>query len=234
MDTLVTQAKNIGITIDKKQEEQFALFLKTLQEWNSKLNLTAIRETQDIVTKHFIDSLSLLRYLPKGNIRLVDIGTGAGFPGIPLKIMRPDIELLLLESVGKKCKFLQELVILLDLKSVEIANARAEEVGRHTNYRESYDVATARAVSRLGIIGEYALPLLKVGGLLLAQKDITKENPEDAQNALRLLGGVTESTESISYQEGLSERKILVIKKIEKISDEYPRTIGTPEQKPLS
>ncbi len=232
MDTLVTQAKEIGVVINKEQEEQFSSFLTLLQEWNSKVNLTAIRETEDIITKHFIDSLSLLKYLPKKKIRLVDIGTGAGFPGIPLKIMRPDIELLLLESVGKKCKFLEEASALLNIPNIEIANARAEEVGRHVNYRESYDVATARAVSRLGIIGEYALPLLKVGGILLAQKDITKENPTDAKQALDLIGGVIKSIDDIPYS-GLEQRKIIIIEKTTKTSDDYPRAIGIPEQKPL-
>ena len=203
--------KELNIKLTPEQTELFEIYTKELLIWNENINLTAIRTEEEILLKHFADSLTLLPFIPETAKKLVDIGSGAGFPGIPLAIMRPNIEVTLVESVGKKCKFLEHIKETLSLSNLEIVNARAEEVGMHTDYKGTYDVATARAVTRLLDLTKYALPLLKKDGILLAQKG-TKEDPRENENEIRQLGGKIESIEKIET-ENLKDRVVVVVKK---------------------
>ncbi|MDQ5950113.1 MAG: rRNA (guanine527-N7)-methyltransferase [Patescibacteria group bacterium] len=204
--------KELNIKLTPEQTELFEIYTKELLIWNENINLTAIRTEEEILLKHFADSLTLLPFIPETTKKLVDIGSGAGFPGIPLAIMRSDIEVTLVESVGKKCKFLEHIKETLSLSNLEIVNARAEEVGMHTDYKGTYDVATARAVTRLLDLTKYALPLLKKDGILLAQKG-TKEDPRENENEIRQLGGKIESIEKIET-ENLKDRVVVkIIKK---------------------
>lgn len=203
--------KETGLELTKKEISAFSVFLQELLKWNEEINLTAIRTEDEIILKHFVDSLTLLPFIPESTKKLVDIGSGAGFPGIPLAIMRPELEVTLIESIGKKCKFLEHIKETLNLSNLEIVNARAEEVGIHTDYKESYDVATARAVTRLPELVAYAIPLLKKGGVLLAQKG-TKEDLRENEIEIQKMGGKIESIEKIET-ENLKDRVLVIVKK---------------------
>lgn len=194
-----------------KHKSQFSLFASELLKWNEQINLTAITNPKDIETKHFLDSLTLLPFIPVNAKTLVDVGSGAGFPGIPIAIARPDISVTLIESTGKKAKFLEHIVEVLGLKNVEVVCARAEEVAKHPDYSEKYDVGVARAVAKLDKLAGFVLPLLKSGGLFLAQKS-EKENLEESTPALLKFGGKIESIEKIKA-EGLTDRVIAIIRK---------------------
>ncbi len=203
--------KELNIRLTPKQSELFETYTKELLIWNENINLTAIRTEEEILLKHFADSLTLLPFIPEATKKLVDIGSGAGFPGIPLAIMRPEIEVTLIESIGKKCNFLEHIKETLNLSNLEIVNARAEEVGIHTDYKTKYDVATARAVTRLLDLTKYALPLLKKGGILLAQKG-TKEDPHENEMEIEKIGAKIESIKE-TQTENLKDRVVVIIKK---------------------
>lgn len=194
----------------QQHKDKFDQFMKELLEWNEKINLTAITIPSDIESKHFLDSLTLLPFIPEAAKTLVDVGSGAGFPGIPLAIVRPELKVTLIESVGKKARFLEHIVEVLKLTNVEVVYARAEEVGRHPDYSEKFDIATARAVARLDVLGGFVLPLLRKGGIFLAQKS-TKENPIDSTDALKKFGGEIVEIHKIPATE---ERVIIEIKKV--------------------
>lgn len=198
-------------SIYDSHKAQFEAFTDELILWNEKINLTAIHTKEEIKTKHFLDSLTLLPFIPKETKTLVDVGSGAGFPGIPLAIVRPEINVTLIESIGKKAKFLEHVVEILNLKNVEVINARAEEVAKHPDYFESFDVGVARAVARLDKLAPFVLPLVKKGGIFLAQKG-TLENLEESVEALAECGGKIISIEKIET-ESLRDRVIVVIKK---------------------
>lgn len=213
MELKETLQKEIGLNLTEKESGSFSTFLQELMKWNVEINLTAIRTKDEIILKHFTDSLTLLPFLPTEAKKLVDIGSGAGFPGIPLAIMKPNLEVTLIESVGKKCKFLEHIKETLNLSNLEIVNARAEQVGTHPDFEKKYDVATARAVSRLLELTKYALPLLKKGGVLLAQKG-TKEDLSENESEIEKLGGKIERIEKIET-ENLKDRVVVkIIKKI--------------------
>lgn len=206
-----TIKKELGVDLKENEISAFSVFLQELIKWNAEINLTAIRTEDEIILKHFADSLTLLPLIPTNTRKLVDIGSGAGFPGIPLAIMKPEVEVTLIESVGKKCKFLEHIKETLNLSNLEVVNARAEEVGIHTDYKATYDVATARAVTRLLDLTKYALPLLKKDGILLAQKG-TKEDLKENENEIRQLGGKIESIEKIET-ENLKDRVVVIVRK---------------------
>lgn len=219
----------MGIEIGGAERAAFETYLRELTEWNKKTNLTAIEDADDILRKHFLDSLTVARALPEGSISLIDIGSGAGFPGIPLRVVRPDIRLALLEAVGKKAAFLEHMVVKLGLENASVIHARAEDIGRDTLYRESYDVAVARAVAGIGTLAEYALPLVKVGGRLIAQKSA---DAEDGGAAIAELGGKVSETIDIAL-EGVPPRRLIIIEKISSTPDKYPRRAGIPSKRPL-
>ncbi len=232
MDNLRDYATHAHINLSDKELQQFEVLLHELIKWNEITNLTAITTPDEVITKHFIDSLSVAQAIPENAKLLIDIGSGAGFPGIPLKIALPHLHVTLLESVGKKTAFHKHIIKELNLKDIVAVHARAEELGVNHAYRESYDVVTARAVARLQTLAEYALPLLKIGGTLIAQKITSEAEIEDARNALETLGGEIETIVPIEIP-GLPVRHLIVIKKIARTPKEFPRKPGVAKHSPL-
>lgn len=232
-EKLISQAKQLGIKITEKQAVLFQIYMETLVEWNEKLNLTAITEPGGIVEKHFLDSLTpLLACNPKEGGRLLDVGTGAGFPGIPLKIVRPDLQVTLLDGSNKRLRFLGDLCEKLGI-SCERIHKRAEEAGLDKSMRESFDLVTARAVANMRILSEYCLPLVKMKGYFVAMKGPgAKDELAEAQNALRKLGGDKVNVKQISLPTA-GERNLLVIRKLRFTPKEYPRHGGTIIKHPL-
>jgi 16S rRNA (guanine527-N7)-methyltransferase len=232
MDDLVSGAKNVGISLSDKDQAAFSTMLTELKAWNAHTNLTGIKEDTDIIKKHFIDSLSVVQAIPKSTQNLIDIGTGAGFPGLVIAIVRPDIHITLLESVGKKVDYLNHIIQKLQLTNVVALNARAEDIAHTPEYREHFDVAVSRAVAELRTLVEYALPLLKVKGILIAQKNAGTEELDAALSAIKILGASVTNQIPISIPT-LTERQLIVITKNTATLPEYPRRSGQPTKKPL-
>ncbi|MEW5957474.1 MAG: 16S rRNA (guanine(527)-N(7))-methyltransferase RsmG [Chloroflexota bacterium] len=234
--SLLAGVQQFDLTLTQAQLAAFEQYSRELIAWNEKINLTRIVAPAEIVVKHFLDSLSVyqaLADLPAG-FSLIDVGSGAGFPGLPLKIVRPDLQLTLLESTGKKTAFLQHIVDLLNLTNVTVLTARAEEAGRRPEHREHYDVAVARAVSALPVLAEYTLPLVKVGGRVIAQKgqDPAAEIKE-AANALGILGGKLSRIWPVMVPGLEAERHLVIIHKVKPTPRQYPRRPGLPAKKPI-
>lgn len=208
---------------------------RELLEWNQKFNLTAIRDVESIRIKHFLDSLScVLAWKAAPPQRLVDVGTGAGFPGIPLKILYPAMQLTLVESVGKKVKFCRHIVETLGLENVTIVHARAEDLGQKAEHREGYDWAVARAVANLNVLSEYLLPLVKIGGTVLAQKG--ESGPAEAQSAekaMKLLGGKLRKLIPVNLPGVADDRYLLLVDKVAATPPKYPRAAGMATKTPL-
>jgi 16S rRNA (guanine527-N7)-methyltransferase len=232
MDEFVQAASQLHINITTEQQALFALLLSELKLWNEHTNLTAIREDVAIINKHFLDSLTLLPSIPHNTLSLVDIGTGAGFPGIPLAIMKPEMNVVLIESISKKIAFLEHSVKTLKLPNVKIIQGRAEELSQTSELRETFDVATARAVAELRTLVEYTLPFVKVGGVFIAQKSTGTEEAALAEHAIMLLGGKIQKYIPIS-QSTLENRQLIIISKIKTTPKEYPRGFGLAMRKPL-
>ena len=234
MEDFKIAAGSMGIDLSPGQITQFEIYYQSLGDWNERVNLTSITERAEVFTKHFLDSLSCLIALPKLPKHVVDVGAGAGFPGLALKIAQPHIQLTLVESTGKKVKFLRFMVEELALENVTVLHNRAEEVGRKPAHRGRYDLALARAVAGLPVLAEYMLPLLKKGGLMLAQKG---RDPGDevraAANALGILGGVHRRTLSVAVPNLKAERHLVLVKKMKETPKQYPRRAGTPAKKPI-
>jgi 16S rRNA (guanine527-N7)-methyltransferase len=236
MDQLVSEARRLfGIHLTGRQMVALMTYERDLLAWNEKFNLSAIRDAEGIRTKHFLDSFScILAWKEKPPRRLIDIGTGAGFPGITLKILYPSMRLTLVESVGKKANFCRHLVETLKLESVEVITARAEEVGRMPGHREGYDWAVARAVANLPVLVEYLLPLVQVGGAMLAQKG--QSGPAEthkAEKALKILGGSIRQLIPVILPGVADERFLVVVDKVAATPAQYPRKSGIPAKKPL-
>ena len=208
---------------------------RELLDWNQKFNLTAIRDVESIRTKHFLDSFSCVQaWKANPPLRLVDVGTGAGFPGLPLKIIYPNMHVTLVESVGKKAMFCQHIVSKLGLEGVEVINARAEEVGKNPAHRESYDWGLARAVANLNVLSEYLLPLVKVGGIVLAQKG--ESGPAEAQSAekaMKILGGKLKQLIPVNLPGVADDRYLVLVDKVAATPPKYPRTAGMAAKMPL-
>ena len=237
MDTLLTAgASHFGLTLSEAQLHAFENYYRELAAWNENINLTRIIEPDDVAIKHFLDSLSIVPALPQRNkpLSIIDVGSGAGFPGIPLRIAIPEVKVTLLESTAKKTNFLQHVVNTLELESVRVITARAEEAGQQPEHRERYDVAVARAVSRLSVLAEYMLPLVKVGGYVIAQKG---QNPaeeiEAARSALRILGGQLIKVQPVAVPGLDGERHLVIIKKTKPTPKLYPRRPGLPNKESL-
>jgi 16S rRNA (guanine527-N7)-methyltransferase len=224
-----------GLHLTTRQLAAFASYERELLAWNEKFNLTAIREVEGVRTKHFLDSLSCLLVMGGASpARLVDIGTGAGFPGIPLKLVFPAMQLTLVDSVGKKTEFCRHMVEVLELDRVEVLTARAEELGLQKSHRESYDWGIGRAVAALPVLVEYLLPLLKVGGSMLAQKG--ESGPAEAHaagRAIQVLGGSLRLVQKLNLPGIGEDRYLVVVDKTAATPPGYPRRVGLAAKKPL-
>lgn len=212
--------------------EKFENFNKILTEFNQKYNLTAISDQKEVYIKHFFDSIQPQKYFPAG-AKVVEIGSGGGFPSVPLKIVRDDLSFTLIESTGKKCEYLKHVVDKLGFDCVQVLNIRAEDGGRDKNLREKFDISTARAVARLNTLCEYCLPFVKIGGRFIAYKGDAEEEIEEAQNAIKTLGGEIEKVEKYDLPEGFGKRTVIVIKKVKSTPEKYPRGRGLERKKPL-
>ncbi len=236
MDSLIHDALSLfDVHLNARQIMMLTNYERELLDWNQKFNLTAIRDVESIRTKHFLDSYScVLAWKENPPLRLVDIGTGAGFPGIPLKIIYPNMHLTLVESVGKKAIFCQHVVRVLELKDVEIIQSRAEDFGQKPGHRESYDWAVARAVANLNVLSEYLLPLVKVGGNMLAQKgEIAHAEAQSAEKAMEVLGGKLKQLIPVQLPGITEERYLVVVGKVAATPKNYPRKAGIPTKTPL-
>ena len=236
MEELVQAAQQLfGIHLSGRQVAALATFENELLAWNQKFNLTAIRDSKGIRIKHFLDSFScILAWKENPPMRLIDVGTGAGFPGIPLKILYPAMQLTLVESVGKKAAFCRHAVDALKLDNVDVITGRAEQLGQMPAQRESYDWAVARAVANLPVLAEYLLPLVRVGGKMLAQKG--HSGPVEAHNAefaLKLLGGQIRQLLPVTLPGVAEERYLVVVDKVAATPPQYPRKPGFPAKNPL-
>ena len=231
-EELEIAAKQIEIELTKKQIEKYYNYMNLLLEWNEKINLTAIIEPREIILKHFVDSLTIAKYI-KDDEKLIDVGTGAGFPGIPLSIVKENTDIVLLDSLNKRINFLEEVKENLKLENIITIHGRAEEFGKNKNEREKYDIATSRAVAPLNILLEYLLPLVKVGGKAICMKGSNIEEIENARNALEILGGKIEKIEEITLPNSDIKRNIIIVKKVKNTPLKYPRKPGTPSKEPI-
>lgn len=232
---LAIEAKKFNITLSETQQTQFDAYLKLLLDWNKRLNLTAVRDPHAIQIRHFLDALSCSVVTGGLNGRsLIDVGTGAGFPGLPLKILYPDLQLTLTDSVAKKTRFLEAVVAELALDKVTVLAERAETLGQQPDHRQQYDWAAARGVVEMRALAEYLLPLCKIGGHMLAQKGgSAARETETAQHAFQILGGGTASIHSIQLPETEAPHYLVVVEKVEETSTTYPRRPGMPGKRPL-
>ncbi len=236
MEKLVQDARQLfGIHLTGRQVVALMTYERALLEWNDKVNLTAIRDVEGIHTKHFLDSFSCeqaWKGIPP--VSLIDVGTGAGFPGIPLKILYPAMRLTLVESVGKKANFCRHVVDLLKLENVEVITARAEELGQMAAHREKYEWAVARAVANLPVLVEYLLPLVHLGGCMLAQKgESAPAEVHRAERAMKILGGRLRQLLPVNLPGVVDDRYLVIVDKVAATPREYPRHPGEPAKKPL-
>ena len=228
--------KELGITLDENQKKQFTDFYEYLVEKNKVMNLTGITEFQEVLIKHFLESLACVKAVDMSRIkRIMDIGTGAGFPGVPLKIAFPHLEACLLDSLKKRVNFLEETFQMLKLENITAIHGRAEEYAKNKQYRETYDLCVSRAVSNLATLSEYCLPYVKTGGYFISYKSGTvQEEVEQAQKAVKILGGKIQDVVYFQLPDSEIQRSLVVIEKIKATPGRYPRKAGTPLKEPLS
>ena len=224
----------LELKLDDEKIKQFYDYMNLLTEWNKKINLTAITEPKEIILKHFIDSLTISKYLDEKST-LIDVGTGAGFPGIPLKILREDIEVTLVDSLNKRVVFLEDVIKNLKLKNIRAIHGRAEEIGRNNEYREKFDYVTSRAVANIATLSEYLIPLVKEKGKCICMKgpDIAEEL-ENGKKAISVLGGKIIKKEEFDLPLTDIKRTILVIEKIKNTPQKFPRKAGIPSKEPIT
>ena len=227
------ELEKINLKIEKEEVKKFYEYMKMLIEWNKKINLTAINDEKEIIIKHFIDSLTISKYIENAE-RMVDVGTGAGFPGIPIKIINKDLEVVMVDSLNKRINFLNEVIEKLELKNIKAIHARAEDLGKDKKYREKFDVVTSRAVANMTVLVEYLLPLTKKEGKCICMKGSEIEDElENAKYAIKLLGGKVDKVEKIEISDEHMGRNIILINKQENTPNQYPRKAGIPLKKPL-
>ncbi len=230
-------AAQLGLDMSEKTADRFETYARLLVEWNEKINLTAITEGKDIVTKHFLDSLTLpvCCGLDMENAGMIDVGTGAGFPGLAVKLLCPSLHLTLLDSLAKRLKFLEAVAAEVDAQDVAFCHARAEDGGRDKKLREQFDIATARAVANLSVLAEYCLPFVKVGGVFAALKGpMAEEELQSAAGAIETLGGKLRTVQDVTIPFAQLSHKIVLIDKVRPTPKQYPRKAGTPAKKPLT
>ena len=225
--------KEISIEFTEEQLDKFYKYMNFLLEWNEKINLTAIIDPKEVILKHFIDSLTVLKYI-KEEQKIIDVGTGAGFPGIPIKILREDAKITLLDSLNKRIKFLDETIQLLKLKNIKTIHSRVEDLGKNKEYREKFDIVISRAVANLSTLSEYMIPLVKVEGKCICMKGSdVKEEVEKSKHAINLLGGKIERIDNLILPKSDNKRNIIITKKINNTPDKYPRKAGIPAKEPI-
>lgn len=229
----IAAARAFDVTLTTEQCDAFETYYRELVTWNARVNLTAITDRHEVFVKHFLDSLSVAPFVRAAR-RVLDIGSGAGFPGVPLKIALPHLQMTLLEATGKKVAFLQHIVTRLDLREVTVLHARAEDAAHDATQRAQYDVVVARAVASLATLCEYALPFVQQGGVFIAQKGVAVEDEvRAATHACTVLGGCVCEVVPVRLP-GLEPRHLVIIEKISATPDTYPRRAGVPERRPLT
>ena len=230
---MIELARMINDELTEDQVENFFKYMNLLLEWNEKINLTAITDVDDIILKHFIDSMTVLKYIEKDK-SIIDVGTGAGFPGIPIAILREDVKITLLDSLNKRINFLNEVCSELKINNIETIHGRAEEAGQNKQYREKYDIAVSRAVANMTTLSEYLIPFVKVGGICICMKGSEIDHElEQAKFAIKELGGKIEKVEKFNLPDSDIERNIVIIKKIKPTPNRYPRKAGMPSKIPI-
>lgn len=226
--------ESLNITLSEKQMEQFLTFYELLVEWNSFMNLTAITEFEEVVQKHFLDSLALIKACDLNDQTLIDVGTGAGFPGIPLKIAFPELKVTLLDSLNKRINFLNTVIDTLGLEKVETIHGRAEDFAKNKEYREKFDLCVSRAVSNLTTLSEYCLPFVKVNGSFISYKsEKLTEELKEADKAINILGGQAGDQVELTLPDSDIYRNLLIINKVKSTPGKYPRKAGLPSKEPL-
>ena len=233
-------AREISVPLSAENIRSFTTYASLLRQWNQKMNLTSITDDKGIAMRHFVDSLTLVSHLEeelekqnKEELSLIDVGTGAGFPGIPLRLTIPRLRITLLDSLKKRVEFLEQVCSELAVTDIQIINSRAEDAGHSKNHREQYDVATARAVAGLPVLLEYCMPFVKVGGIFLAMKGQVEEEINSARKATILLGGTIEAIHSFTLPGSEEERSIVVVRKLRNTPPRYPRKAGIAQKRPL-
>ena len=230
---LIGLSRAINIEMNNEQAEKFYKYMKLLIEWNEKINLTAITEENEIILKHFIDSLTVLKYINQTD-RIIDVGTGAGFPGIPIAIMMPNTKITLLDSLNKRINFLNDVIKELELKNIETIHSRSEDCGKDISKREYYDIAIARAVANLTTLSEYLLPFVKIGGKMICMKGSeVGEELKNADFAIKELGGEITLKDEFCLPNSDIKRNIIVAKKVQYTPKKYPRKAGLPSKEPI-
>jgi len=230
---MISYAEKMNLMFTEKHLKQFYQYMNILIEYNKKINLTTIVKPEEIILKHFIDSLTINSYIEEKQ-NLVDVGTGAGFPGIPIKIYRQDLKVILVDALNKRINFLNEVIKELELENIETVHSRIEDFGKNNKYRETFDVVTARAVANLSVLSEYLLPLANVGGKCICMKgNEISEECNNGKKAINILGGEIINIDSFKLPNSDISRSIIVLQKTNKTPNKYPRKAGIPSKEPL-
>ncbi len=237
-DRFMRCADEMGITISQQALEQFEIYYKNLIEWNAVMNLTAITEEKDVYEKHFLDSLSIVKIIPREKLEkgctLIDVGTGAGFPGLPIAIVFPKVQIVLMDSLNKRIRFLEDTVQKLGLTNVRAVHARAEELAKNKSYREKMDLCCSRAVANLSTLSEYCLPFVKKGGFFVSYKtEQVQDEIDQGKKAIIILGGGNIITEYFDLPGTDYKRSLVRIEKVSPTPNKYPRKAGTPSKEPI-
>ncbi len=238
VDKMTEELKEVGIILSEKQMDQFFQYYELLIEWNKVMNLTAITELDEVISKHFIDSISLVKAaasIGEKKATVIDIGTGAGFPGIPLKIAFPNLEITLLDSLNKRINFLNEVIQKLGLENITTIHGRAEDFGKNPKYREQFDYCVSRAVANAATLSEYCLPFVKVGGSFIPYKSgKIDEELENGKKAIKVLGGEIRDVVRFQLKSADADRTLVVIHKNAKTAKRFPRKAGVPSKEPIA
>lgn len=234
-DLMKQYAEKFKIHIDEEKLDKFKKYTALIKEWNEKINLTAITDEDDIIKKHFIDSISVLESnVIKNGMKIIDIGTGAGFPGIPLKIILPDSNILLVDSLNKRVNFLNEVIRMLELHGIEAIHGRAEEVAKKPEYREQFNIVVSRAVANMTVLSEYCIPFAKIGGYFIAMKGPSSEDEiEESKPAISILGGKIKNVVETRILQSDMNHRLVIVEKVKSTMNKYPRNPGQIEKKPL-